>query len=45
MALCHWFLEVGMRLVFGLSILYTSVLGHISLYMLLQYIQNPSMCI
>ena len=44
MALCCWLLEVGMRLVLGLSVLYARVLGHIGLYMLLWYILIPSVC-
>ena len=44
MALSHWILEVGMRLVLGFSVLYARVLSHVGLYMLLQYIQNPSVC-
>ena len=44
MVLYSWLLEVGMRLVLGLSMLYARVLGHVGLYMLLRYIWNPSVC-
>ena len=33
-----------MRLVLGLSIVYTRVLGHVGVYMLSRYIQNPNVC-
>ena len=44
MALFRWLFEVGMRLVLGLSVLYTRVLGYVGLYMLSRNIQNSSVC-
>ena len=44
MALFRRLLEVGMRLVLELSILYARVLGHVAIYMLSCNIQNASVC-
>lgn len=44
MVLFCWLLEINMRLVLVLSILYSRVLDRVGLYMLSRNIQNSSVC-